>query len=112
MGGRCEPIHPERAVQANPEATLVPEGASVAHRMGGPHPCFQALARHEPEPLLGHPVWVLTVSYPGGRTKQISLSAEQKVLLQEWLRNYRKRKDTLERICVLNRQLLRPENPA
>ena len=25
----------------------------------------------------GHPVWVLTISYPGGRTKQISLSAEQ-----------------------------------
>jgi len=60
----------------------------------------------------GHPAWVLTVSHPGGRTKTISLSAEQKVLLQQWLRNYRKRKDTLERICVLNRQLLRPENPA
>ena len=27
---------------------------------------------------LGHPTWVLTVTYPGGRTKQISLSAEQK----------------------------------
>ena len=25
----------------------------------------------------GHPVWVLTVTYPGGRTKQFSLSAEQ-----------------------------------
>src|SRR6266849_5858055 len=25
----------------------------------------------------GHLVWVLTVSYPGGRTKQISLSAQQ-----------------------------------
>jgi hypothetical protein len=44
----------------------------------------------------GHPIWVLTVSYPGGRTKQISLSAEQKSLVQQWLRNYRKLKDTLE----------------
>jgi len=60
----------------------------------------------------GHPVWVLTVSYPGGRTKQISLSAEQKVLVQQWLRNYRKLKDTLERICELNLQLLRPEKNA
>jgi hypothetical protein len=60
----------------------------------------------------GHPVWVLTVSYPGGRTKQISLSAEQKVLVQQWLRNYRKLKDTLERICQLNLQLLRPEKKA
>jgi hypothetical protein len=60
----------------------------------------------------GHSVWVLTVSYPGGRTKQISLSAEQKPLVQQWLRNYRKLKDSLERICELNLQLLRPEKNA
>ena len=60
----------------------------------------------------GHPVWVLTVTYPGGRTKQFSLSAEQKPLVQPWLRNYRKLKDTLERICELNLQLLRPEKNA
>ena len=60
----------------------------------------------------GHPVWVLTVSYPGGRTKQISLSAEQKPLVQQQLRNYRKLKDILERICELNLQLLRPEKKA
>lgn len=58
----------------------------------------------------GHLVWVLTVSYPGGRTKQIGLSAEQKSLVQQWLRNYRKLKATLERICELNHKLLRPEN--
>ena len=57
----------------------------------------------------GHPVWVLAVSYPGGRTKQISLSAEQKPMVEQWLLNYRKLKDTLERICELNQQLLRPE---
>ena len=60
----------------------------------------------------GHPVWVWTVTYPGGRTKQFSLSAEQKPLVQQWLRNYRKLKDTLERICELNLQLLRPEKNA
>lgn len=60
----------------------------------------------------GHPVWVLTISYPGGRTKQISLSAEQKTLVQQWLRNYRKLKDTLERICELNLELLRSEKKA
>ena len=60
----------------------------------------------------GHLVWVLTVTYPGGRTKQISLSAEQKALVQQWLRNYRKLKGTLERICELNLQLLRPEKDA
>lgn len=60
----------------------------------------------------GHPIWVLTVTYPGGRTKQISLSPEQKTRVQQWLRNYRKLKDTLERICELNQQLLRPEKSA
>jgi hypothetical protein len=58
----------------------------------------------------GHLVWVLTVSYPGGRNKQISISAEQKPLVQQWLRNYGKLKATLERVCELNHKLLRPEN--
>lgn len=57
----------------------------------------------------GHLVWVLTISYPGGRTKQFSLRPEQKPMVQQWLRNYRKLKATLERICELNHQLLRPE---
>jgi hypothetical protein len=57
----------------------------------------------------GHLIYVLTVSYPGGRTKQISLRPEQKPLVQQWLRNYRKLKATLERICELNHQLLRAE---
>ena len=51
-----------------------------------------------------------TVSYPGGRNKQISLSAEQKPLVQQWLRNYQKLKATLERICELNHKMLRPES--
>jgi len=60
----------------------------------------------------GHPTWVLTVTYPGGRTRQISLSPEQKTVAERWLRNYQKLKDTLERICELNLQLLRPEKKA
>src|ERR1035437_5840418 len=58
----------------------------------------------------GHLVWVLTVIYPGGRNKQISLSKEQKPLAQQWLRNYQKLKATLERVCELNHKLLRPES--
>jgi hypothetical protein len=56
----------------------------------------------------GHLVWVLAVSYPGGRTKQISLSPEQKTIAQQWLRNYQKLKASLERICELNHHILRP----
>ena len=57
----------------------------------------------------GHPVWVLTVSYPGGGTKQVSLRPEQKPVVEQWLRNYHELKDSLERICEINLELLRTE---
>ena len=57
----------------------------------------------------GHLVWVLTVSYPAGRTKQFSIRPELKPMVQQWLRNYRNIKSTLDRISELNLQLLRPE---
>lgn len=57
----------------------------------------------------GHPVWVLSINYPGGRNKQISLRPEQKEQVERWLANYHKVKDQLEAICELNHALLRPE---
>ena len=60
----------------------------------------------------GHLISVLTVSYPGGRTRQISLRPEQKPIVEQWLRNYRKIKATLERICELNHQRLLAERNA
>ena len=57
----------------------------------------------------GHPAWVLSVNYPGGRNKQISLGPDQKLRVEQWLANYHKLKDTLESICELNHILLRSE---
>ena len=57
----------------------------------------------------GHPAWVLTVSYPGGGTRQFSLRPDQKRIVQQRLRNYHKLRDSLERICETNLQLLRSE---
>ena len=57
----------------------------------------------------GHPAWVLTVSYPGGGTKQFSLRPEQKPVVEQWLHNYQKLKASLERICETNLELLRAE---
>ena len=54
----------------------------------------------------GHLISVLTVSYPGGRTKQISLRPEQKPIVEQWLRNYRQIKATLERICTTNLEIV------
>ena len=57
----------------------------------------------------GHPVWVLTVSYPGGGTRQFSLRPEPKPAVQQWLRNYPKRKASWERRGEINLELLRAE---
>lgn len=56
----------------------------------------------------GHPAWVLTVTYPGGKTRQFSLRREQRAQVQQWVRNYQRLKKQLEAICELNHQLLRP----
>lgn len=57
----------------------------------------------------GHPVWVLTISYPGGKNKQISISAAQRPQVERWLANYRALRQQLEAICELNHELLRPD---
>jgi hypothetical protein len=57
----------------------------------------------------GHPAWILSVNYPGGRNKQISLRPDQKLRVERWLANYHQLKDKLESICELNHILLRSE---
>ena len=58
----------------------------------------------------GHQLAVLTVSYAGGRTRQLSLRREQVGEVRRWLANYRKLKVALEAICELNHDLLRPDD--
>jgi Family of unknown function (DUF6788) len=60
----------------------------------------------------GHPLWVLTVGYAGGRTRQFSLRGEQVDAVRPWLGNYHKLKEAIEAICELNHALLRPEDAA
>jgi hypothetical protein len=72
---------------------------TIRHQRG-----CQTCARGE-----GHPAWVLSINYPGGRNKQISLRPEQKEQAERWLANYHKLKEKLEAICELNHILLRPE---
>lgn len=72
---------------------------TIRHKKG-----CQTCARGE-----GHPAWVLSINYPGGRNKQISIRPEQREQVERWLRNYHNVKDKLEAICELNHALLRPE---
>ena len=55
----------------------------------------------------GHPLWVLTVGYPGGKTRQVSLRPEQVPQVRKSLERYRDVKQTLEAISELNQFLLR-----
>ena len=60
----------------------------------------------------GHPLSALTVTYPGGRTRQLSLSREQVPEVRRWLRNYQNLKKAIEAICELNHELLRADKDA
>ena len=55
----------------------------------------------------GHPLWVLTVGYPGGKTRQVSLRPNQVPQVRKALDDYRNFKQSLEAISELNQFLLR-----
>jgi hypothetical protein len=56
----------------------------------------------------GHRVFVVTVSYPGARSRQLSVRRERVGEVRQWLRNYQDLKQAIEAICELNHDLLRP----
>ena len=57
----------------------------------------------------GHRVFVLTVTYAGGRVQQFSVRSERVGEVRRWIANYQKLKQAIENICELNHELLRPE---
>jgi hypothetical protein len=75
---------------------------TVRHKTGCPK-----CARGE-----GHQVFVLTVTYSRGHTRQFSVRRERVEEVRRWLANYQKLKDAIEEICELNHDLLRPERAA
>src|SRR5580692_6017062 len=60
----------------------------------------------------GHPLWVLTVGYPGGKTRQVSLRPEQIPQVRKAIKGYRDFKQALESISELNQFLLRLDREA
>ena len=55
----------------------------------------------------GHPLWVLNVGYPGGKTRQLSLRPQQVPQVRQALERYHQVRETLEAISELNQSLLR-----
>ena len=60
----------------------------------------------------GHRVFVLTVTYAGGRTRQISVRPERVAEVRRWLDNYQNLKAAIEGICELNHDVVRPDPAA
>jgi hypothetical protein len=60
----------------------------------------------------GHPQWVVTVTYPGSKTKQVSVTAGQLPQIRQWIANYRRIKDALEAISEINLESLRSARDA
>ncbi len=57
-------------------------------------------------------MYVLTVSYGGGRVRQFSVRRERVAEVRRWLDNYQKLKEAIEAICELNHDLLGPDAAA
>jgi hypothetical protein len=55
---------------------------------------------------------VLTVTYPGHRTRQFSVRRERVAEVRRWLSNYQELREAVETVCELNHDLLRPERAA
>ena len=91
----------DRLASSLPDAALILRG-SLIHRLIHHRSGCPMCDRGE-----GHPVSVLAVGYPGGRTRQISLRKHQVPEVKRCLANYKKLKAAIERICELNQQLLR-----
>ena len=57
----------------------------------------------------GHPMTILTVSFAGGRTSQLSLPAALVPVAQRWVANYHAWWTIMEEVSALNRDILRQQ---
>jgi hypothetical protein len=91
----------EKLVAQLPSAAGVLRGSLIQRTTHHSTGCLKC-ARGE-----GHPLWVLTVGYPGGKTRQVSVRPEQVPLVRKAIDGYHDFKQALEAISELNQFLLR-----
>src|SRR5438445_295600 len=80
----------DRLAQRLPDPTQISRGTLLRRTIRPARGCSKCRAGG------GHPVWVLTVTYPGGRTRQFSIRPEQRAQVQQWVRNYQRLKKGLD----------------
>jgi hypothetical protein len=56
--------------------------------------------------------FLLTVTYPEGRTRQLSVRRERVDEVRLWLSSYQEPREAIEAICGLNHDLLRQRHQA
>jgi hypothetical protein len=93
----------QRAVQKLPPIEEVLRGSILERsvRCGQPH-CRCASGEL-------HAATVLSVSFPGGRTEQISLPATVVRTVRGWVANYQRWWEIIEKVSAINRELLRAQ---
>src|SRR5438309_5646272 len=80
----------DRLARRLPDPTQIARGTLLRRTIRHARGCSKCRAGG------GHPVWVLTVTYPGGRTRQFSIRPEQRAQVQQWVRNYQRLKKRSE----------------
>lgn len=54
----------------------------------------------------GHPILYVTVTFPGGRTQQVTVPRDLARTVRLWIRNYRRWWQAIEEVSAINRRLL------
>lgn len=83
-----------------PPAELLRGSFFVRHRRCGNPRCHCARGT-------GHRAALVGVTFADGSTEQVSLPRELERLARNWVRNYQRWWQTVERISAINRELLR-----
>src|SRR5437763_17082862 len=92
----------DRLAQRLPDPTQIARGTLLRRIIRHARGCSKCRAGGGPV------VWARTVTYPGGRTRQLSIRRAQRAQGQQWVRNYQRLPEGLQAISALNHELLRP----
>src|SRR5205807_9761346 len=82
----------DRLAQRLPDPTQIARGTLLRRTIRHARGCSKCRAGG------GHAVWVLTVTYPGGRTGEFSIRRVQRAQVQPRVRNYQRLNEGLEAI--------------
>ncbi len=94
----------DRLLRGLPDLAKILRGSLVARFRRCGRPTCHCARKKDP----GHgPAYYLMVTIATGKTVLIYIPSERKHEVETWIENFRRARETLERISTLNRELLR-----